>query len=97
MTVVGIDGRLVYENIIRPDDAIIDYNTRFSGVTARDLKCGNNSVKSLKAVQNDILGFINANTILIGHGLENSLRALKVRVKYCQVGYWILTHGYKIS
>ena len=80
VTVVGIDGRLVYETIIRPDDTIIDYNTRFSGVTARDLKRGNNSVKSLKDVQNDLLGFINANTILIGHGLENDLRALKVRV-----------------
>ena len=73
---VGIDGRLVYETIIRPDDTIVDYNTRFSGVTARDLKRG--SVKSLKDVQNDLLGFINANTILIGHGLENDLRALKV-------------------
>merc|ERR1719362_496372 len=54
VTVVGIDGRLVYETIIRPDDTIIDYNTRFSGVTARDLKRGNNSVKSLKGVQNDL-------------------------------------------
>ena len=76
MTVVGIDGRLVYETIIRPDDPIVDYNTRFSGVTARDLKRG--PVKSLKEVQNDLLGFINANTILIGHGLENDLRSLKV-------------------
>jgi len=76
VTVVGIDGRLVYETIIRPDDLIVDYNTRFSGVTARDLKRG--SVKSLKDVQNDLLGFINANTILIGHGLENDLRALKL-------------------
>jgi len=76
VTVVGIDGRLVYETIIRPDDTIVDYNTRFSGVTARDLKRG--SVKSLKDVQNDLLGFINANTILIGHGLENDLRALKL-------------------
>ena len=87
VTVVGIDGRLVYETIIRPDDTIIDYNTRFSGVTARDLKRGNNSVKSLKDVQNDLLGFINANTILIGHGLENDLRALKVRfIVICQSG-----------
>ena len=76
---VGINGRLVYESMVRPDDTIIDYNTRFSGVTARDLKGGNNSVKSLKDVQSDLLGFINANTILIGHSLENDLRALKVR------------------
>ena len=83
VTVVGIDGRLVYETIIRPDDTIIDYNTRFSGVTARDLKRG--SVKTLKDVQNDLLGFINANTILIGHGLENDLRALKVFKPECKI------------
>jgi len=76
ITVVGIDGRLVYETFVRPDDTIIDYNTRFSGVSARDLKRG--PVKTLKDVQNDLLGFINANTILIGHGLENDLRALKL-------------------
>lgn len=76
ITVVGIDGRLVYESLLQPDDEIIDYNTRFSGVSAKDLKRG--PVKSLKDVQNDLLGFINANTILIGHGLENDLRALKL-------------------
>ena len=54
----------------------MDYNTRFSGVSAKDLKRG--PVKSLKDVQNDLLGFINANTILMGHSLENDLRALKV-------------------
>merc|ERR1711981_731207 len=76
VTVVGIDGRLVYETIIRPDDTIIDYNTRFSGVSAKDLKRG--PTKSLKEVQNDLLGFISANSILMGHSLENDLRALKL-------------------
>ena len=76
ITVVGIDGKLVYETLVQPEDHIIDYNTRFSGVSAKDLKRG--PTKSLKDVQNDLLGFINANTILIGHSLENDLRALKV-------------------
>jgi len=76
ITVVGIDGRLVYETFVRPDDSVVDFNTRFSGVNARDLKRG--PIKSLKDVQNDLLGFINANTILVGHGLENDLRALKL-------------------
>jgi len=76
ITVVGIDGKLVYETLVQPEDHIIDYNTRFSGVSAKDLKRG--PTKSLKDVQNDLLGFINANTILIGHSLENDLRALKL-------------------
>lgn len=76
VTVVGVDGRLVYESYVQPDSPIVDYNTRFSGVSAKDLKRG--PTKSLRDVQNDLLGFVNANTILIGHGLENDLRALKL-------------------
>ena len=34
--------------------------------------------KNIKEVQNDLMGFINADTILVGHGLENDLRALKL-------------------
>ena len=34
--------------------------------------------KNLKEVQNDLMGFINADTIIVGHGLENDLRALNL-------------------
>ena len=34
---VGIDGRLVYESLVTPDNEIIDFNTRFSGIAAKDL------------------------------------------------------------
>jgi len=76
VTVVGIDGRLVYESLVLPDNYIVDYNTRFSGITSKDLEKGQK--KNLKEVQNDLMGFINADTVLIGHGLENDLRALKL-------------------
>lgn len=76
VTVVGMDGRLVYDSYVKPDHKIVDYNTRFSGVSVKDFK--KNTAKTLKEVQNDLMGFINAHTILIGHGLENDLRALKI-------------------
>nr|CAD7449164.1 unnamed protein product [Timema bartmani] len=76
VTVVAADGRLVYDCLVRPENFIIDYNTRFSGITARDLS--KRATKTLKDVQNDLMGFINADTILIGHGLENDLRALQI-------------------
>ncbi|BES95832.1 unnamed protein product [Nesidiocoris tenuis] len=75
ISVVAHDGRLVYDTYVRPESLIIDYNTRFSGVTAKDL---NKRTKLLKDVQNDLMGFISADTILIGHGLENDLRALRM-------------------
>lgn len=75
VTVVAIDGHLVYDAYVRPENEILDYNTRYSGITVRDMK---NSCKTLKDVQNDLMGFINADTILIGHSLENDLRVLKM-------------------
>lgn len=82
ITVVGTDGRLVYDSCVKPDHEIVDYNTRFSGITAKDLS-RKGSIKTLRQVQNDLMGFINADTILIGHGLENDLRAL--RIIHCTV------------
>jgi len=76
VTVVGVDGRLVYESLVLPDSQVADYNTRFSGITQKDLESG--PTKNLKEVQNDLMGFINADTILVGHGLENDLRALQL-------------------
>lgn len=79
VTVVAMDGRLVYDTFVRPENEIVDYNTRFSGISAKDFQAGSKRyVKSLRDVQNDLMGFISASTILIGHGLENDLRALKV-------------------
>nr|XP_014095348.1 putative exonuclease GOR [Bactrocera oleae] len=78
ITVIGFDGQLVYEHFVRPIAEIVDYNTRFSGITERDLSKSNKRVKTLGEVQRDLLQIIHANTILIGHGLENDLRVLQI-------------------
>jgi RNA exonuclease 1 len=61
---------------VRPENFIIDYNTKFSRITARDLN--ERATKSLRDVQNDLMGFINTDTILVGHGLENDPRVLSI-------------------
>lgn len=76
VSVINTDGKLVYDTYVLPESPIVDYNTRFSGITAKHLSGKN--VKSLRDVQNDLMGFINADTILVGHALENDLRALKI-------------------
>ena len=38
VTVVDLKGKTVYESLVRPADDIIDYNTRFSGITEEDLE-----------------------------------------------------------
>lgn len=75
LEVVGADGRQVYGAFVLPDAPVVDYNTRFSGISARDLR---KATKSLRDVQSDLLALVDADTILVGHGLENDLRALRL-------------------
>ncbi|XP_033247160.1 uncharacterized protein LOC108157372 isoform X3 [Drosophila miranda] len=76
VSLVALNGQLVYEHFVRPDSDIIDYNTRYSGITEQDLR--SDSVKTLAEVQRDLLQLINDDTILIGHALDNDLRALRI-------------------
>lgn len=78
VTLVTSDGSKIYEKYIRPANKIICYNTRFSGVTKKDLSSKNGLVSTLSEVQQDLLNYIDAETILIGHALENDLRSLKI-------------------
>lgn len=73
-----VDTRLqkVYDQYVLPENEIIDYNTKFSGITKETLQ--QPGVKRLAQVQQEILEVIDNDTILVGHGLENDLRALKL-------------------
>jgi DNA polymerase III epsilon subunit-like protein len=75
IAVIAADGHIVYKEYVKPTAPVVDYNTRFSGIRPRDLLTAD---KTLRDVQNDILGFVGTDTILIGHALENDLRALKL-------------------
>ncbi|XP_011213156.3 putative exonuclease GOR [Bactrocera dorsalis] len=78
VTMIGFDGQLVYQNFVRPETPIVDHNRRFSGVTDREVFKSKRPVKTLSEVQRDLLQIIDANSILIGHGLENDLRVLQM-------------------
>uniref|UniRef100_A0A6I8S9V2 Uncharacterized XB5934250 n=1 Tax=Xenopus tropicalis TaxID=8364 RepID=A0A6I8S9V2_XENTR len=75
VSVVDPSLQVVYETFVKPDNEIIDYNTRFSGVTEDNLKNVSTSILDVQAV---MLNMFSADTILIGHSLENDLLALKL-------------------
>ncbi|GAB5567481.1 RNA exonuclease 1 homolog isoform X2 [Prionailurus iriomotensis] len=75
VTVVDTDMRVVYDTFVKPDNEIVDYNTRFSGVTEADLVDTSISLRDVQAV---LLSMFSADTVLIGHSLESDLLALKV-------------------
>ncbi|XP_065345507.1 uncharacterized protein LOC135943042 [Cloeon dipterum] len=77
VTVVDERNVVVYESLVKPEDFIIDYVTKFSGINEETMEKGPS--KSLKEVQDDLLEFIKEDTILMGHSVNNDLKSLKLR------------------
>ena len=75
ISIVDINMKEIYETLVKPDSQIIDYNTRWSGLTEQSLK---NCNKKIKNVQADLLKLLNKESILIGHSLDSDFKALKL-------------------
>uniref|UniRef100_A0A8C0FDZ2 Exonuclease domain-containing protein n=1 Tax=Bubo bubo TaxID=30461 RepID=A0A8C0FDZ2_BUBBB len=75
VTVVDAKLQVVYDSFVKPDGKVVDCDKRLSGVTKDDLK---NTTTSFQSVQAILLNLFSADTILIGHSLENDLFALKL-------------------
>ncbi|RXG62573.1 putative RNA exonuclease NEF-sp [Armadillidium vulgare] len=65
---------VIYTSFVRPDNPIINYLTRYSGVTSGDLE---NVTTSLAEVRQKLRELLPKDCILVGHSLENDLTALK--------------------
>ena len=76
----------VYDTFVKPDRPVVDYNTRFSGVTAENLQGVTTTMREVQAV---LLSMILKSTILVGHSLESDLRALKVSAGHSQLSVFI--------
>ncbi|XP_070688582.1 RNA exonuclease 1 homolog [Pempheris klunzingeri] len=75
VTVIDSELKVIYDTFVKPESKVVDYNTRFSGVTEEDLE---NTTISLRDVQAVLLSMFSAESILIGHSLESDLLALKL-------------------
>ena len=75
VTLIDHAGETEYESLVMPDNRILDYNTRFSGIRAEDLV---GVTTRLRDVQAQLLFKIDARDIMIGHSLESDLRAVKL-------------------
>eukprot|EP00742_Colponemidia_sp_Colp-10_P009987 GILJ01010934.1.p1 GENE.GILJ01010934.1~~GILJ01010934.1.p1 ORF type:complete len:649 (-),score=91.00 GILJ01010934.1:60-1964(-) len=75
LTVVDHNHTVLLDMLVKPSNPIIDYNTRFSGITAEMMQ---NVTTSLTDVQNKLLKIINKDTIVVGHSLDNDFIALKI-------------------
>ncbi|KAG5440074.1 hypothetical protein PCK2_000586 [Pneumocystis canis] len=75
ITIYDINGKLLLDELIKPKNQIIDFNTRWSGINS--LENAKLSLSDLHDILFTKLKLCNS-TILIGHGLENDLIALRL-------------------
>ncbi|KAL5636456.1 hypothetical protein ACGC1H_000424 [Rhizoctonia solani] len=75
VSVIDGAGKCVYDKLMKLDPGVdvLDYNTRFSGVKSLD-----EAKLDLNGVRREMRKFIGPETILIGHALENDMRALRM-------------------
>ncbi|WVQ85724.1 hypothetical protein IAT38_007890 [Cryptococcus sp. DSM 104549] len=75
VTVVDDKGDILLDELVRQKVPILDVNTRFSGLTRAQLE---GAVMDLPAVRAAACMFIGPKTMIVGHGLENDLRAMRL-------------------
>uniref|UniRef100_A0A8C5HSQ9 C3H1-type domain-containing protein n=1 Tax=Gouania willdenowi TaxID=441366 RepID=A0A8C5HSQ9_GOUWI len=75
VTVINAEMKVIYDTFVKPQSQVVDYNTRFSGVTEEDLDSVTITLRDVQAV---LLSMFSADSILIGHSLESDLLALKL-------------------
>jgi RNA exonuclease 1 len=75
ISVVDWSGHTILDKFVKPSLSIKDYFTEFSGVTEEILK---HVTTTLKDIQDELLGVLGKDSILLGHSLESDLNALKL-------------------
>jgi len=77
VSVVSVAGSLLDVFVQRPAEDVLDYRTEISGVEPRHLLEENGAV-TFEVAQAKVLALISPETILVGHALQNDLRALRI-------------------
>ncbi|XP_026982514.1 RNA exonuclease 5 isoform X3 [Sagmatias obliquidens] len=75
ISLVAEGGCCVMDELVKPDNKIVDYLTSFSGITKKIL---NPVTTKLKDVQRQLKALLPPNAVLVGHSLDLDLRALKI-------------------
>lgn len=69
------NGDVLVDMLVKPSQPIVNYVTRYSGITEAMLK---NVTNTLADCQESLFQYIHSNSFLVGHSLENDLKACQL-------------------
>ncbi|KAG2227724.1 hypothetical protein INT45_004766 [Circinella minor] len=73
LTAIDEHCKVLLDELVFPSHMVIDLNTRYSGI-----KTLAGARHNLDSVRKELFKYVDANTILLGHGLENDMNALRL-------------------
>lgn len=79
VTIVNEHLEVIYDTLVKPHNRIVNYMTRFSGITANMLR---NVTTNLEEVQQKVRSMLPADAILCGQSLNADLHVLKMMHPY---------------
>ncbi|KAJ1913268.1 hypothetical protein IWQ60_009283 [Tieghemiomyces parasiticus] len=75
VSAVDVDGKIILDKLVNPPNRIINYLTKFSGITPAMMV---GVTTTLADVQRELNTLIDERTIMLGQSLQNDLKALKL-------------------
>ncbi|KAF3928076.1 hypothetical protein AA313_de0202711 [Arthrobotrys entomopaga] len=76
ISIIDWDGKVILDELVKPNEPVQDYLTVFSGITPQMLK---DVTTTLADIQQKLKELLNGNVILLGQSLNSDLTALKWR------------------
>lgn len=73
VSIVNESGEIILDKYVKPTQQVVDYRTKFSGITPIHLE----NAHTFAEVQAEVIK-IKCNRIVVGHALHNDFKVLKV-------------------
>lgn len=74
-------GEVLINNLVAPDQPVLSYQTRYSGITAAQMTIAiemGQALNGWRGARDEVWRFVGTDTVVVGHGVHNDLAVLRM-------------------